>query len=125
MDHTKLYQADLDSLRQELFVCDLRFVLCVALLVCRNQNLFHGPLGVQPEERAWFRSGCHDDLYPVLSVILPRKAPICQSYTKVPPYNLCFLKHKCFSVGYVLAVFFTFAKLVFNLVISDIHQHMS
>ena len=70
MDHTKLYQADLDSLRQELFVCDLRFVLCVALLVCRNRNLFRGPLGVQPEERAWFRSGCHDDLYPVLDVIL-------------------------------------------------------
>ena len=116
MDHTKLYQADLDSLRQELFVCDLRFVLCVALLVCRNRNLFRGPLGVQPEERAWFRSGCHDDLYPVLSVILPRKAPICQSYTKVPPYIFCFLKYKCFVVGHFLAIFSHLQNLLAKLI---------
>ena len=40
-------------------------------------------------------------------------------------YILCFRKHKYFVVVHFLADFFTFAKLVFNHVISDIHQHMS
>ena len=51
---------------------------------------------------------------------VPQKAPIGQRYTKMPPYIVYFLKQKCIVVVQFLAVFFTFAKLVFNLVISDI-----
>ena len=36
----------------------------------------------------------------------PQKAPSCQPYTNVPPYNLCFLKHTRSAVGHFLAVFF-------------------
>ena len=35
-----------------------------------------------------------------VSCNVPQKAPICQPYTKVPHYNLCFLKHKRFVVGH-------------------------
>ena len=55
----------------------------------------------------------------------PQKAPIGQPYTKVPPYILWLVKHFFNLVVHFLAVFFTFAELVYNLVISDIYQHLS
>ena len=55
----------------------------------------------------------------------PQKAPIGQPYTKMPPYILWFLKHFLHEVVHFLAVFSHFAKPIFNLVISDIYQHLS
>ena len=67
------------------------------LKMTQQQEMMNGVTQIDDEILGTFRD--REELRRLNSALTrggPQKAPICQPYTKVPPYILCFLRHKCF-----------------------------